>query len=520
MSQKYSSFSQNILQKLKEVDALLIKKYKFFLSGKNQFYNMKQQSLNDINKYYNDLRETFENDYKQKLELISNYFTQIDNEFNTIDELLQNNKRIIDKGINNINILMKQSFIEIKLSDQLQLIDELNLNSLLDDNINNKINLFLFQIKNNLLIPKINIDNKVIELVQQIQNCFSMDINDKYLSKLSPQSAGNINMNNILDEKNNKSKSLTSFFMNNNDIYIEEESNELNELIEDLCSYINQMELTPNLIWFEPNSINIYEIALNNNNKINAEKINYTYEGESLNNSFLFNEEFRVTNVNKNLIYITGGINSSKQVLNNVYEYSLINKTVTQKSSMNKNRICHGVILFKNSIYVCGGIDDNFNTIDSCEKFDINENKWVFISSMKEKLCKFNLIQIDSKAFAGFGGVNENNIFNNQIHYYRIDTDTWFILDKCTLPHGLIYPGLCKISSKYILILGGINESNQETNEILKMDISSGNIGNLNKCLDIPGYFIYSNIFINNEIHLLLNHQNSKYPDRIIFHLQ
>ena len=519
MSLKYSNFSQNILEKLKEVDALLIKKYKFFLLGKSQFYDMKHQSLNEINKYYNDLKETFENDYKQKLELINNYFTQVENEFNIIDELLQNNKRIIDKGINNMNILIKQSFIEIKLSDQLQLIDELKLNSLLDDNINNKINLFLFQIKNNLLIPKINIDKNVIELVQQIQNCFSININDKYLSKLNPKSASNINMNNILDEKNIKNKSLTSIFMNNNDIYIEEESKELNELIEDLCSYINQMELTPNLIWFEPNSINIYEIALNNNNKINAEKINYVYEGENLNNSFLLNEEFRVTNIYKNLIYITGGINSAKQILNNVYEYSLIKKTVLQKSSMNKNRICHGAIFLKNSIYVCGGIDDNFNTIDSCEKFDINENKWVFISSMKEKLSKFNLVQIDYKAFAGFGGVNENNIFNYKIHYYRIDTDTWFILDNCVLPHGLLYPGLCKISSKYILIFGGINESNQETNEILKMDISSGNIGKINRCLDIPGYFIYSNIFINNEIHLLLNHQNSKYPDRIIFHL-
>ena len=77
MSQKYSNFSQNILEKLKEVDALLIKKYKFFLSGKSQFYDIKQQSLNEINKYYNDLREIFENDYKQKFELINNYFTQV-----------------------------------------------------------------------------------------------------------------------------------------------------------------------------------------------------------------------------------------------------------------------------------------------------------------------------------------------------------------------------------------------------------------------------------------------------------
>ena len=82
--------------------------------------------------------------------------------------------------MNYINILKKQNFIEIKLVDQLDLIEQLNLNSLLDDNVNNQINLFLFQIKNNMLIPEISIDNKVYSLVQEIHETFNIKINQKF----------------------------------------------------------------------------------------------------------------------------------------------------------------------------------------------------------------------------------------------------------------------------------------------------------------------------------------------------
>jgi hypothetical protein len=276
MSQKGSNnYSENILKKLKEADSLLIKEYELLLEGKNIFYNSKYQIINDINKYYADLKETFENEYNKNKQIIETHITQIEKEFDTIEELLKNNKRIINKSINYISVLINQSFFEVKLSDHLQLIEELKLNSLLDDNNNNKINLFLYQIKNNLLIPQINIDKTVVDLVQQIHNCFSIKIYDKFINSLKDK---NINVNNILDEKNNNNNnnSLANNFMNNNPIYLEEESRELKDLIEDLCIYINKMDLNPNFIWFEPNSNNIYDISLNNNG-VKAEKINYNY---------------------------------------------------------------------------------------------------------------------------------------------------------------------------------------------------------------------------------------------------
>ena len=526
------------MKKLKEADALLIKEYEIFLEGKKIFNNSKNQIINDINKYYADLKQIFENEYNKNKQIVENYITQIEQEFNTIDELLQNNKRIVDKSINYITLLMNQSFFEVKLSDQLQLMEELKLNTLLDDNNNNKINLFLYQIKNNLFLPQINIDKKVVDLVQQIHDCFSIKTYDKFIYSLNNKT--NIHMNNILDEKinnnnnnsNSDNNSLTNKFMNNNPIYLAEETRELKDLIEDLCTYINKMNLNPNFIWFEPNSSNIYEISFQNN-VMKAQKTNYNYIQGNYNNinsinntneinlnSFFFNEDFRVSNAYNNILYITGGINNNKEIINDTYEYSIIKKDLIKKASMNQKRKDHGIILIGNLLYICGGTEGNFNYLDSCEKYNITEDKWYIISSMNEKLSKINLIQIDNKAFAVFGGLKENNIFNHKIHYYRIDTNNWFILNNVELPYGLIYPGLCKYSSKYILILGGINENNQECNEILRMDISLGKIEKMNnKYLNKSGFCIYSSIYSNKEIHLLLNHCNQKYPDRIITHL-
>ena len=138
---------------------------------------------------------------------------------------------------------------------------------------------------------------------------------------------------------------------------------------------------------------------------------------------------------------------------------------------------------------------------------------------MKEPISKINLVQIDDKAFASFGGIKNDNVFNYNIHYYRIDTNTWFILENFVMPKGILFPGLCKINEKYILILGGIKENGEESNEVFRMDISRGNLEQIDKYLNVAGYSVYFPNYINNEVHLLLNHQNQKYPDRITLSL-
>ena len=530
-------FTDKIISKLTQADELIIKEYEFFISGKNSFFNCQNELINTINKFYNDLKEAFELDQGKNINLINNYFIKAKQEFDKIDELLQNKKRIINKGLNYINLLKNQNFIEVKLVDQLELIEQLNLNSLLDNNINNKINLFLFKIKNNMLIPEINIDNKVYSLVQEMRKAFNVQINQKNFEEVN---INNININNIISNDNNINiniSNLSSIYMDHNEIYLIEENSELKNLIEDLCNYVNKLEInfTPKFIWFEPNSNNIYDIILDKNNEIKTEKILYEYitNGSDINNGimtkkyFLFNEEFRVSNTHNDLIYISGGVlntnengtNNNRKILNTLYEYSLNEKKLKEKAHMQLGRINHGIILINDILYICGGCDQNLNISNTCEKYIIKENKWMNISSMNESLSKINLVQIDDKTFAVFGGVKYANEFNYNIHYYRIDTDTWFILNNCKIPKGCLFPGLCKVDNKSIIIFGGIKENGDENKDVIRMDISKGNFEQINKCLNIGGKLLYFPNYINNEIHILINHENQKYPERIVLNL-
>ena len=536
-SNSFNNFPEKIISKLKQADDLLIKEYELFTSGKKSFIENQSKLTDYINKFYNDLKEAFESDRTKHLKLINDYFSKIKEEFDKIDELLQNNKRIINKGMNYINILKNQNFLEVRLVDQLELIEQLNLNSLLDNDINNKINLFLFKIKNNMLIPEINIDNKIYSLVQEMRNCFNIQLNQKNFGSINLE---NININNIIENNsinnNLDINNLSSIFQSQNEIYLSEENDELKNLIEDLCGFMGEIDinLLPKFIWFEPNSNNIHEIFVDKNNSIKSEKINYKYitngASENENNNKkdnLFNDEFRVSNLNNDLIYISGGVlsnnsynNSNGQILlNSLFEYSLKEKTLKEKAHMKIGRIYHGIILINNMLYICGGLDNNLKITNICERYSLYENKWINMSPMKNELSKINLTQIDDKTLVVFGGIKKDNSFNYDIYYYKIDLDTWFILDNFKLPKGILFPGICKINNKYIIIFGGINENGEESKDVFRMDISMGNCEQLNKNLNIGGFSLYFPNFVNNEIHMLLSHQNQKYPDRIVFNL-
>ncbi len=162
------AFMDNILKKLSETDNILIKEYQLFISGKTAFEEEKDKLLQTVNIYFSNLIESFQNEHQKKIEFLETYYKNITSEFNEIDMILQKNKRIINKAISNINTLKTQNFLEVKLSDQLTLIEELELNSLSDPEINNKIKFFLYRIKKNSLIPKISIDEKLISYIHVI----------------------------------------------------------------------------------------------------------------------------------------------------------------------------------------------------------------------------------------------------------------------------------------------------------------------------------------------------------------
>lgn len=525
------SYLDTILNKLKETDEILIKEYQLFLTGKNYFINEKSKLIMTIDKYFSNLIESFQNEHKNKIYFIEKYYKQKNLEFNEIDELLQKNKRIINKAIRNINTLKTQKFLEVKLSDQLTLIEELELNTLLDDNINNKIKYFLYQIKKNIITPKIIINENVYKLVQNVHGSIVIEVKTP---NASFSSINSLNLDNIIDMSNNSSDNnnsnkkdknknsignnnpLISNFINNNDIYLEEESNEIKNLIDDVCQYINKLELTPNFFFIQPNSNNIFECQLKNSST-NLLRVGLS---DTYNNSIIFGEDFRYIQLGSKFLYITGGQKHSK-IKNDVYEYNILTKEIEQRTPMIEGRKNHGILSSDKKVFVCGGEGENGFVLDNFEMFDCNLNRWENLPKMKLKLQKINLVWINEYTIACFGGINEEGGYNNVISYFRTDINTWFLIDNVFMPYGgVAYPGLCKISEDWLLVMGGSNQNNQEVTDVYKMDINTGTFAKLNQQLNYGGYFLCSPCLTSkNEINIFLNQKNLEWPIRYIFNI-
>ena len=66
---------------------------------------------------------------------------------------------------------------------------------------------------------------------------------------------------------------------------------------------------------------------------------------------------------------------------------------------MNKKRYSHSSIYLNGSVFVIGGFDnkddDNVSpsTLKSCERFIIEENKWVAISQLNQVKIKKNILR-------------------------------------------------------------------------------------------------------------------------------
>lgn len=73
---------------------------------------------------------------------------------------------------------------------------------------------------------------------------------------------------------------------------------------------------------------------------------------------------------------------------------------------MQSRRYAHGCLFLNGYVYVLGGFDNKDadgvvpNTLDSCERYNIHENRWLPVCSMNE-----------SKAFAGVCSINDQFIY-------------------------------------------------------------------------------------------------------------
>ena len=75
-------------------------------------------------------------------------------------------------------------------------------------------------------------------------------------------------------------------------------------------------------------------------------------------------------------IVLIGGTDATKKAISSVERFNFLNQTWTPLAELKTTRVLHAAVVFENQILACGGTTsfDHFNSIDSIEVLDLNDN--------------------------------------------------------------------------------------------------------------------------------------------------
>ena len=178
---------------------------------------------------------------------------------------------------------------------------------------------------------------------------------------------------------------------------------------------------------------------------------------------------------------------------------------------MLKERRNHSSIRIDNHIYVCGGMDNNSNHINSCEKYSLQYEKWIKCSSLNIERSHLSLCNMNNKYIYALGGENKANGFLNSIEKYSIIGDLWQVLNV-KLPYKLECVGCIGVSRQEMIIFGGYCPQKLKRETIIKYNISNHKINFSSRQLKMLGWSIYMPIIIGNTINVILGGDENEKP--------
>lgn len=224
--------------------------------------------------------------------------------------------------------------------------------------------------------------------------------------------------------------------------------------------------------YFQPKSKKLYLHDLEKTNEPNFEEI-------ELNINFLIPENSRSVVTTTGDIYLSGGlsIEKKKTTLNTFYKYNKNQKTLTLKSPFNTERKAHGFIYGGDSLFICGGLNEFDENLDLCEKYDIQNEKWIIISKMIKKSSYFSLATYQNRYIFKFGGFS---YLGSSIERYDIFNDKWSEINYFVEIKNFNIPFLCgsfQINERDILVFGGIKD-HKETNQSFIFRINEDKLKN------------------------------------------
>jgi len=385
-----------------------------------------------------------------------------------------------------------------------KIIDILSLMLKFDENERpNFIELVRYLAKNNEYTPRA--DMTLIQYLEQKKmnkvNKYLQNNNDK--NSYSTDYANN--NNNLVNNKNNSSQSSST----TNDISDNQKMKIFNQY--KLRNKLNNILTLKNAFWFEYGGNMIARHIISKNDTKSKWRLIAKYKS-SFSNHFLTifaGEAFG--------FFLIGGTNS-----NNTLQY--INNQITQKNSMNIERSFMSC-LFLNinnnpTILAIGGYDySDKGQLSSIESYDINKDIWsmnVFpdlnIGRSQASALLFN----DKKIFI-FGGYNKNYGTLNSIEEIDINKKICNLIEM-KLPIPLRRFASVKISENKVIIMGGITRLCKESDATYILNMENFNqvkYNNLPKAGTIEHEVYFDEI---GDMHLFYeNKYGTSPPTHVIF---
>ena len=508
-----SNIFLNVKNKLQSLYSLYDFSQKEITDSLSYLLLSKEKCENSIINYYDTLISKFINRKEYMLNLLYNYIDEKNSYYNLLLEKLNSLSKLSKDKMKKVETAIKiQEKSEISDTDKIDFISSLDLNILEDNDFIKQLNFTLNEIKSGYIPTVLYDKNENIEkYAETVINYLTLNIENiinysEYENSINSK-LKSLKVNNDSKEENDDNFNL--FKDDNKEKKKEEAHKKLNHFfdnkINELTNLISKLDLSNSqitqLLWFNQGTNKIFSYDLLGNNQIWKEINNM--------NNFITPISPSITQLSNDVAFLSGGYSKVNEVSKKCYLYNK-GKFELLNDMFNERRN-HFSIKVNEYIYVCGGIDNKSNHLNSCEKYSLQFEKWVKCSPLHIERSHLSLCNMNNKYIYAIGGENKRNGFLDSIEKYSILGDTWECL-KIKLPYKLECVGCISATNKEIIIFGGYCPQKIKRETIIKYNIDTQKISFSDKQLNILGWSIYMPIKINNYINVILGGDENEKP--------
>ena len=462
------SFLDSYYERLLQLQKKFNESYDIIYSTINNVSNQRKEINKGLEEIYNNILSKIVGEKNKVERSINDFIEKRLKEMKEINAIVERNKNIVNINVKKIKAMKEQNYKKVTISDQLMLINELNMEVVDDKKNNERIERIIWEIANDKISPKVIVKNDIQITLEKLVRCITVsfpdDVNEEYTNQI------------LLSEDPSKENICT---------------------LSQLNFSFSSLRLNPEFIWFQPNSNCIFKYDSNQKWTLLPNKTNH-----------LFTEMFRVCPISNFAYIITGGVLNFLSS-NETYYYHISSEIVKKQDMINPRR-AHGTVLLRDYVYVCGGINSESLSIQSCERYSIDQNKWEPIADLPSCKSHVTLCAVNNNKILSFGGDNNENI-TNTIDLYEYDKDIWLQL-SITLPYYIECPCVCNIDNTNVMICGGYSPDKGAISNVICFNTETFQIDTQFKPLDMKGWSIYMSFFHMGKMHMFFGGESSNPP--------